>query len=157
MVKIREITDTSAKASICDSILRALPDWFGIESSIVDYVMNVQAMPFYAAYDSNTPVGFVALKEHNPYTAEVCVMGILSQYHRQGIGMKLIECCESFCRENKIEFLTIKTLDESRESRSYEKTRMFYFKAGFRPLEVFPLHRDEDNPCLLMAKYISSR
>jgi hypothetical protein len=51
-------------------------------------------------------------------------------------------------------FLTVKTLDESRESKSYEKTRKFYLSVGFLPLEVFPLLWDENNPCLFMAKSI---
>ena len=54
-----------------------------------------------------------------------------------------------------MEYLTVKTLDESRECSSYEKTRLFYLKAGFKPLEVFPMLWDEYNPCLFMAKYIN--
>ncbi|MCL1882150.1 MAG: hypothetical protein FWF81_00130 [Defluviitaleaceae bacterium] len=72
------------------------------------------------------------------------------------IGKRLIAQCEQFCAENKIEFLTVKTLDESRESESYRKTRLFYLSVGFKPLEVFPLFWDKDNPCLFMAKYIST-
>jgi hypothetical protein len=53
-----------------------------------------------------------------------------------------------------MEFLTVKTLDESRASKSYEKTRLFYLSVGFKPLEVFPLLWDKDNPCLFMAKSI---
>ncbi len=153
--KIIEITDPIIKSNICNTVLRALPNWFGIESSIVDYVNQVQTMPFYAAYDHQTPIGFVAIKIHNPYTAEVCVMGIAKEYHRQGIGRSLIAHCEDYCKKGGYEFLTVKTLDESRASKSYEKTRLFYCSMGFRPLEVFPLLWDKDNPCLYMAKYIS--
>lgn len=111
-------------------------------------------MPFYAAYDEKNPIGFIAIKVHNDFTAEVCVMGVLQEFHRQGIGRKLIEACEEFCRTKKLEFLTVKTLDASRESRSYEKTRLFYQSLGFKPLEVFPLLWDENNPCLFMVKCI---
>jgi hypothetical protein len=34
----------------------------------------------------------------------------------------LVSCCEDYCRENKMEFLTVKTLDESREDEGYGKT-----------------------------------
>jgi GNAT superfamily N-acetyltransferase len=81
-------------------------------------------------------------------------MGVLSEYHRKGVGRRLIEQCESYCKENNVEFLTVKTLDESRECEGYLKTRMFYEGMGFRPLEVFPLLWDADNPCLFMAKYV---
>ena len=153
-IDFREIFEPSAKSGICNAILRALPDWFGIESSIVDYVEQVQSMPFYVAYDGDKPVGFVAVKVHNVYAAEVCVMGVLSEYHRRGIGEKLVGCCEKYCREHNIEFLTVKTLDESREDEGYSRTRKFYLKVGFRPLEVFPLLWDADNPCLFMVKHI---
>lgn len=155
MIEIKEIFNPDEKSDICNGILRALPSWFGIESSIVDYVKQVRSMPFYVAFDNNKAVGFVAVKVHNPFTSEVCVMGILKEYHRQGIGRMLIECCEKYCKENKMEFLTVKTLDESRESKSYEKTRLFYQSVGFKPLEVFPLLWDKDNPCLFMVKNVT--
>lgn len=50
-IEIKEIINADEKSNICDSILRALPNWFGNEPSIVDYVQKVQTMPFYAAYD----------------------------------------------------------------------------------------------------------
>ena len=155
--EIKEIHDKELKSEICNDILRALPSWFGVEASIVDYTQSVRDMPFYAAFVGETPVGFAAIKEHNEFTAEVCVMGVLTEYHRQGIGRELIHLCEDYCAATKREFLTVKTLDESRASKSYEKTRLFYLGMGFRPLEVFPLLWDENNPCLFMAKYLSAK
>ncbi|WP_026478211.1 GNAT family N-acetyltransferase [Alkaliphilus transvaalensis] len=155
MLDIVTITDKEQKGIICESILRALPNWFGVEESIIDYVKTTKEMPFFAVYSDSEAVGFVAIKIHNRYTAEVCVMGILKEFHRKGIGSLLIRKCEQFCKENDIEFLTVKTLDESRLSKSYEKTRLFYVSMGFRPLEVFKTLWDESNPCLFMAKYIN--
>lgn len=154
MFDIKQIDAPEQKAAICNTILRALPSWFGAEASIVDYVEKTQSMPFWAAFDKEKPLGFVALKVHNSYTAEVCVMGILAHYHRNGIGKQLVQCCESFCAGQHIEYLTVKTLDSSVPSDSYAKTRQFYLALGFRPLEVFPLYWDKDNPCLLMVKYL---
>jgi GNAT superfamily N-acetyltransferase len=155
MIEIREIHDPNEKEKICNDTLRALPSWFGMEEPIVDYVKQVQAMPFYAAFEDTAPIGFVAVKVHNPFAAEIYVMGIWKEYHRQGIGRRLVERCETFCQENRIEFLTVKTLDESHPSESYKKTREFYLAAGFKPLEVFPLLWDEYNPCLFMIKSIA--
>lgn len=154
MIEIKEITDADDKSTICNDILRALPNWFGIESSIADYVNQVKSLPFYASVDGAKNIGFVAIKPHTSSAAEICVMGILKQYHKQGIGRKLINICEQYCIKNKLEFLTVKTLDESRASNSYEKTRLFYLATGFKPVEVFPLFWDEDNPCLFMIKRI---
>jgi ribosomal protein S18 acetylase RimI-like enzyme len=151
---LKEICNSDEKSMICNDILRDLPSWFGVEDSIVDYVMQVKLMPFYAVFDNDNPVGFVAIKVHNNYTAEICVMGVLKEYHRHGIGKQLVHACVEYCLSNSIEFLTVKTLDESRECESYRKTRLFYQSLGFKPLEVFPLLWDEDNPCLFMVKLV---
>lgn len=156
MFDIKQVEISEKKSQICDTILHALPSWFGVEASIVDYVDKTQSMSFWAAYDGEKPIGFIALEVHNPYTSEICVMGILEDYHRHGIGRKLIECCETYCADQSTEYLTVKTLAGSAPSKSYAKTRQFYFAMGFRPLEVFPLYWDRENPCLFMAKYISS-
>ena len=157
MIRIIEVFEPDEKSRICDEILRALPDWFGIEASIVDYIEQVKAMLFYAAFSDNKTIGFAAIKNHNPFTSEIYVMGLLEEYHRQRIGRRLIETCEEYCRENRMEFLTVKTLDASRENESYERTRLFYQAVGFRPLEVFPLLWDEYNPCLFMAKRVAEQ
>jgi len=155
MIQIRKINSANEKSDICNSILRALPDWFGVEASIVYYIQQVKGLVFIAAYDNDTAVGFLALKPHTQYASEICVMGILNEYHRRGIGKQLVAVCEQICLENKVEFLTVKTLAESRESKSYEKTRLFYLAQGFKPVEVFPTFWDEENPCLLMIKVVA--
>lgn len=52
----------------------------------------------------------------------------------------------------KFQFLTVKTLADTVDFEPYERTRKFYYKIGFVPLEIFPLHWDIDNPCLFLAK-----
>jgi ribosomal protein S18 acetylase RimI-like enzyme len=153
-IVLKDVTGADEKSAICNTILRALPGWFGVEESIIDYVEKVKELPFIAAYDGDKPVGFVAIKNHTQYASEIYVMGILKEYHRNGIGRSLVIASEKRCRENKQEYLTVKTLDESRESKSYEKTRLFYLSMGFKPIEVFPTLWDEDNPCLLMVKLV---
>ena len=154
MVIIKEVTRYEKKARYANEILRALPEWFGIEKSIVNYVKEVQEVPFFVALYADETVGFLAVKIHNEFTAEVFVMGVLKEYHGQKIGKMLLESCEEYCQKRKIEFLTVKTLDDSNTDKNYAKTRGFYLKMGFKPLEVFPLLWDNDNPCLFMAKKI---
>ena len=153
-MQIKEISDPQRRSMICNDILRALPDWFGVEQSIVDYVNQARDRPFYAAFDGSQPVGFLAIKVHNRYTAEVCVMGVLPRYHRQGIGKALMEAAERYCRGNGQEYLSVKTLDGSADYEPYARTRSFYYKMGFVPLEVFPLFWDEENPCLFLVKHL---
>ena len=84
--------------------------------------------------------------------AEIYVMGVLSDYHRQGVGRAMIEFAEGRLRGVGVTFLQVKTLDESRENTAYAKTRAFYAKQGFVPLEVFPTLWDANNPCVQMVK-----
>ena len=155
ILDIKEILNETEKSEICNKILNALPDWFGIPESVADYVAGVKGMPFYATFDGGKIVGFVAIKIHNIFTAEIYVMGILEDYHRIGIGRQLVEICEKYCRQNNMEFLTVKTLDEKNPDKYYRKTRLFYESMGFKPLEVFPLLWDESNPCLFLTKHIT--
>lgn len=63
-MNIFEITD-SKKSEIRNLILRSLPNWFGIESVIVDYARDVQKMETWVAQIDNEVIGFVSLKKHN--------------------------------------------------------------------------------------------
>lgn len=155
---IQEVTLPAEKSRICHDILRSLPGWFGVEESLLDYVEKVKTLPFYACFADESAdskaAGFLAIMDHNAYTAEIYVMGIRPEYHRHGMGRMLVKKCEEYCRSASKTFLTVKTLDESRADAGYEKTRRFYFAMGFRPIEVFPLLWGEDNPCLFMAKHL---
>jgi len=153
-MEIREIFDENEKASIAEKVLNALPDWFGVPESTLDYISGVKDKPFYAVFSDNEAVGFVSILVHSPYTAEIYVMGILEAHHRMGIGRQFVNTCEEYCRKNGMEFLTVKTLDEKNPDEYYRKTRLFYESMGFKKIEVFPLLWDECNPCLFLAKYV---
>lgn len=155
MVEIKKIADPQQKAKICNTTLRSLPTWFGIESAIIEYVEQCQTMPFWIAVNGEQSIGFIALKQHNEYTAEILVMAVLTNYQRYGIGQQLIEQIERYCKKHRIEYLTVKTLAATNNNPYYAKTRSFYLKMGFRPLEVFPTLWNKANPCLLLAKYLA--
>jgi len=152
---INEITNKEEKSLITNTIVRKLPNWFGIEESIVNYVKEVQDYLFYACFNHKEAIGFIALKQHNQYTVEIAIMAVLLEYHKQGIGKKLVDISEQRLRREKIQFLTVKTLDASRFDESYSKTRKFYQAVGFLPLEVFPTLWDKANPCLFLCKVIN--
>jgi len=151
---IHTIEEAQQRADICLAILRALPDWFGNEAAVLDYAKQCETLPVFAAIEDEQVIGFVALKQHSEFASEVCVMGILPEAHRRGIGRALLAACEEACWANGTRFLTVKTLANSHPDGGYAKTRAFYRAMGFVPLEVFPLHWDEANPCLFMAKYL---
>lgn len=156
VVEVVEVGEAAERAAICDAILRGLPEWFGMEASIVDYVRQSRGLPVFAVYDAGVAAGFAAVRVHTAFAAEVRVMGVRAEMHRRGIGRQLMAACEGLCRGQGIEFLTVKTLDASRPHAGYARTRAFYAAQGFRPLEVFPTLWDPANPCLLLVKHLGA-
>lgn len=140
--------------AICDKILRSLPNWFGIESAIVDYVKNSEKFPMITAKKGDINIGFLSLKKHSDFCSEVYVMGVLPAFHRQGVGEALLNEAEKFLAGTGTEFLQVKTLSEDRECSFYKKTRLFYKAYGFKEIEVFPTLWDPANPCQLLLKTI---
>jgi len=139
----------------CERILRSLPDWFGIEAAIVEYVRNLEVMETWLAETTDGPVGFLTLNDRSETASEIHVLGVIESQHRQGWGRRLVEHAEKTLRARKIEFLEVKTLAPTRESRPYERTRKFYLGMGFKPLEENRLW-GESNPCLVMIKHLDA-
>lgn len=138
----------------CRNILRALPNWFGIPASVQDYVAVADRSPTVIASLSGEEVGLLTLVKHSQYSAEVYVMGVLPEFHRQGIGQALLHYAERMLAADGMNFLQVKTLGPSKLDAGYENTRAFYFRCGFRPLEEFPDLWDPDNPALQMIKVV---
>jgi N-acetylglutamate synthase-like GNAT family acetyltransferase len=140
------------QSAVCVPILRLLPDWFGIEASILNYEQEIQALPTFLARKVEQVVGFLTLKQHTPFSAEIYVMGVHPEARRSGIGRSLVESAEAHARRLGIEYLQVKTLGPSRPDEGYTATRAFYAAEGFRPLEEFSQIWDKDNPCLILVK-----
>lgn len=144
-------TMPSEAAETCEQILRALPEWFGIEEAILHYRKNIESMPTWVAVDNDRIVGFLTVNHHNEYSAEIDVMGVLKEYHRKGVGRALVAHIEKLLRKQKVKFLEVKTLAPSDPNEPYRRTRRFYASVGFFPLEENNLWGDA-NPCLIMIK-----
>lgn len=140
------------QGSVCEAILRALPEWFGIEASLVQYIRDVDELPTFVAWEDGRAVGFVTVKQHFPQAAELHVLGVLPEMHHRGVGRALLARAEAYLRAQGVEYLQVKTLSASHPDPSYAKTRGFYEAMGFRPLEEFKTLWDEANPCLVMVK-----
>ena len=143
---IREITDSAEKQEITRKILEALPDWFAVPESREAYIRECAGCPFFAAYDGEQPVGFLCLKETGKDTTSLHVMGVLKEYHRQGIGRKLFEKAKETAIRDGYSFLQVKTVQMGKYE-DYDRTNRFYLSLGFRAFEVFPTLWDELNPC----------
>jgi ribosomal protein S18 acetylase RimI-like enzyme len=152
--RIFEITDNTKKAEYTNTILHKLPEWFGIEESLIHYVETVNKYPYWAAFDKDNCIGFFSGKIHYNRTGDIYVCGIDPKYHGKGIGTLLYKELEKYFVENNCKYIIVKTLSEKNPDKNYEKTRKFYTKNGFEELITLTEMWDENNPCLIMIKRI---
>ncbi len=143
-------------SAVCAPILRTLPEWFGIEEATQHYIETIATLPTWLASLDGVPLGFLAIMQHSPAAAEIYVMGVLPEAHRQGVGRALLGRAEAYLREQGIEYLQVKTLSAAHPDAGYAKTRAYYQAMGFRPLEEFPTLWGEANPCLMMVKKLEA-
>jgi ribosomal protein S18 acetylase RimI-like enzyme len=145
---------------ICEAILRALPDWFGIESSLVQYVADAAHHPTWVAADLRrgsgvvvgaAAAGFLTIRRHFPEAAEIHCIAVRPEEHRRGVGRAMVAFVEDRLRRDGVRFLQVKTLGPSRPDEHYARTRRFYDAIGFTPLEEFPTLWGR-NPALQMVK-----
>ena len=132
-----------------------LPEWFGVEEALCRYIRDVDVLPTFLAAADGEVVGFLTLREHNEYAAEIHVMAVRAGMHRRGIGRQLLNRSEQYLRLKGVEYLQVKTLSAAHPDKCYANTREFYHATGFRPLQEFPELWDPQSPCLLMVKYLA--
>jgi GNAT superfamily N-acetyltransferase/SAM-dependent methyltransferase len=137
----------------CEAILRALPEWFGIEEALAGYARDLETLETWVADVGGTVAGFLTVKQHGPSSAEIRVMAVAPEAHGRGYGRGLMESAARALCGRGVEFLQVKTLSPSRPDARYERTRGFYERMGFRPLEETNEWGDH-NPCLVMVKHL---
>ena len=147
-----EITQSETKSAICAEILELLPEWFGIPEANKAYAKQVEDEKFVVIKQNNSVCGFISAKKHNEKSAELTVMGIKENYHRNGFGRMLVEKIETGLKLEGVEYLSVKTLADTRECPCYERTRQFYKGLHFVELEIINEIWGDDNPCLYMVK-----
>ena len=91
-------------------------------------------------------MGFLYLKETGKATVELYVMGVLKEYHRQGIGRELFRSARKAASEAGYSFMQVKTVQMG-EYEEYDDTNRFYLSLGFQEFEAFPTLWDAWNPC----------
>ena len=137
-----------------ERLLRSLPEWFGIEHSLLDYVEDSRHLPTYVVCerDGGAIVGILLIKSHFPTAAEVHLMAVDRAWHRRGVGRALLRAAEEDLGKDGVRFLQVKTLSHSRDDENYERTRQFYLAQDFSPLEEFPDLWEPGNPALQLIK-----
>ena len=135
-----------------ERVLRALPGWFGIEASIVEYVRATEKGPTFVAEAGDGLVGFLTVRATSVAAVEVHVMAVLPSWHRNGVGRALVERAARYARERGASVLHVKTLAPSDPDAGYARTRAFYEAVGFVPVEVLEQVWGPENPCLIMVR-----
>lgn len=145
-MEIKQLTDNLEKQKVVRLILESLPDWFGIPEAREEYITQSINKIFFCAYVKDEPIGFLYLKETGKSTVELYVMGVLKQFHRNGIGRELFNNAKKAANEKGYSFIQVKTVQMGKYEE-YDRTNKFYLALGFKEFEVFPTLWDESNPC----------
>ncbi len=145
-MRIQMLDDRQEKQRVARVILEALPEWFGIPEARENYIRESADEIMLVSSEGGEPDGFLCLKETGRDTMELAVMGVLKEYHRQGVGTALVQAAKRIARERGYSFLQVKTVQMGRYPE-YDATNRFYLSLGFKEFEVFPTLWDEWNPC----------
>jgi len=165
------VTSGTPDPATVERLLRQLPAWFGIESSVREYIEAARQMPAYLAWPADPadpadapaakaagapgsqPEGVLLAARHFPGAAEISLMAVAPGAHRRGAGRALVAALEADLTADGVRFLQVKTLGPAHPDAGYAKTRRFYAAVGFEPLEeihgLWP-----ENPCLIMIKVL---
>lgn len=143
---IEQIKDSETKKAIARKILEALHDWFEVDESREKYIADCVNWIFLAAKEDDDYVGFLCLKETGDATVELAVMGVLKEYHRNGLGRKLFEAAKKIAGEEGYSFMQVKTVQMG-VYEDYDITNRFYKACGFKEFEVIKEIWGEENPC----------
>ena len=141
----------AASSAECEAVLRSLPAWFGVEASLLQYAKDAAVLPTLVARVGGAVRGFLSVRRHFPESAEIHCVAVHAGHRGRGVGRALLGACEAWLAREGVRLLQVKTLGPSRPSEPYARTRRFYERAGFAPVEEFPTLW-EGNPCLQMAK-----
>lgn len=150
---IIKLRTADAKENAARNLLPRLPNWFGNDKSNLNYYRAVRNLD---AWISQTPDGeingLIVAKIHHKYTGDVYLLAIAPEYHRKGIGKKLMHEAERFFTEKGCRRIVIKTLSDTVKYAPYLDTCRFYEKMGYSKMMTFDEFWDDENPCLLLIK-----
>ena len=127
---IIQIANDEDKKSITRNILEELPEWFGIPEAREEYIRDSAGKVFFCAMENEKDLGFLYLKETGKDTVELAVMGVLKEYHREGIGKELFNRAKKAAKEMGYSFICFVCL--------YQKQQLYHLSL---PLSIKGIHR----------------
>ncbi|GAA1588196.1 MULTISPECIES: GNAT family N-acetyltransferase [Kribbella] len=149
-MNITAVPASDALATTTEALLAQLPAWFGIAEANAEYVNAARTLNGLVARVGDEPVGVLLHRRHFPEAAEIHLMAVGPDHHREGVGRALVNQLLTELRRDGCEVLQVKTLGPSHPDPGYAATRKFYRAMGFRPVEELQ-GLWGSNPCLLMV------
>ena len=149
-IQIKKSTDPLAALNIS----RKNPHYFnseGLKRMEKDFKTGV----LIGAYYENTMVGFVSFKELNDQAVELVWIAVEPKYQDSGIGASLVKEGIKLLPKKYL-VCEMKTLSEIDPDPEYARTRNFYKRLGFIPLETINPYPNwgKDNPCQIFVKIL---
>jgi GNAT superfamily N-acetyltransferase len=96
----------------CERVLRTLPQWFGIERSLLAYAASTERLPTFVARDDNGRViGFISVARRARQGWELHCMAVDAAYRRRGVGRRLHRHAVRWLAASGARALEVKALD----------------------------------------------
>ncbi|WP_233549827.1 GNAT family N-acetyltransferase [Cellulomonas rhizosphaerae] len=133
-------------------LLATVSEWFGQPESNAEYVEAARTKETWTVRDQEgVVVGVTLVDRHFPHVAEIHLTVVDRAVHGTGVGSAMMSAIDQDARARGVRLLEVKTLGASHPDAGYGRTRHFYEKWGFLPLEETNLW-GEGTPCLFMVK-----
>ncbi|MCC3290364.1 GNAT family N-acetyltransferase [Arthrobacter sp. zg-Y1110] len=133
-------------------LLATVPEWFGQSDSNAEYIDAARTKETWTVRDAGgSVVGVTLVDRHFPHVAEIHLTVVDRAAHGSGAGTAMLAAIEADAILRGVRLLEVKTLGPSHPDAGYARTRHFYEKWGFLPLEETDLW-GEATPCLIMVK-----
>lgn len=147
---IKSLPPSPELGGVTARLLDRLPTWFGIPESNAEYVRT--ATEVLSGYVAGDGVGVLLRRRHFPESAEIHLLAVDPDRHRQGVGRALVDALVAELVADGYRLLQVKTLGPSHPDAGYALTRRFYRAVGFLPVEESTELWSADNPCLTMIR-----
>ncbi|MDE0043030.1 MAG: GNAT family N-acetyltransferase [Candidatus Poribacteria bacterium] len=125
------------------AVAEDLPEWFDETARTKSIPIDIRHQEGFVAVSGQRVVGFLTL-----FTAEgrlhIGWLAVARDFHRQGIGTRLLTAAEIRARELGIDEFATYTLGDSVDYEPYDLTRNFYRKHGF---SVYKRSRTDNAGC----------
>ena len=133
-------------------LLATVPEWFGQPDSNAEYVKAARTKETWTVRDGDgSVVGVTLVDRHFPHVVELHLVVVDRSAHGRGVGTAMVSAIESDATDRGVRLMEVKTLGASHPDAGYARTRHFYVRCGFLPLEETDLW-GEGTPCLIMVK-----